>query len=55
MPQNQKLINIFTDFFKNYVGENSYNISSFKLTESYADCILVKTSPGGSSGGVNCS
>ena len=48
---NQKLTNQLESFFNDNQANNNYLTKEFKLKENFADCILVKNSPGGSSGG----
>lgn len=42
---------IFQEFFNEQTGSKSYTASKYNLKESYADCVLVEASAGGSSGG----
>ena len=48
---NQKLINKLEEFFTDNQSSNNYNVKDFKLKDNFPVSILVKNSPGGSSGG----
>lgn len=48
---NKKLVNQLESFFEENQAVNSYNLKEFNLKENFSDSVLVKNSPGGSSGG----